>query len=273
MPYNLEREAATLEGRQHLVLVEKLTGLTEAQWFKNFKRCGLDRITRTCHDCKSVESFNYHCSLKWCPHCNWKITRQRRKLLTAFASQMHETRHVVLTMRNFPVLTRQKIRSFTRSLSRLRRQKVFAEVRGGTYSIEITNEGRGWHLHAHLLVEARWVDARELAVVWGRQIGQEFGIVKVKDCSEQNYIVEVTKYVCKPSQIVSWAGEEIHQFVRAVSGVRCFGVFGRLFKYRKQILALNPEPDRAEIRCNCGCGDFTFQEVFDTDAHRPTNSD
>jgi hypothetical protein len=235
---------------------DKLEGIASGTQWLNFKRCGREFLFRHCYQCRAVERQPYHCNLKWCPVCNWRITKQRREFLSRAAFELKQPKHVVLTMRNFPTLDRRKVREFTVALARLRRAKVFRDVQGGTYSIEITNEGRGWHLHAHLLVEARWVDAGALAIKWGKLLGQEFGIVKVKDARGVDYLVEVTKYVCKGSDLATWSGHEIFDFVAALRGVRCFGVFGRLFHMRK---LLSPDRDQPRVGPDCGeCGGGNF---------------
>ena len=257
---NSPGELFAKEQIHHDSIAAKLEPLVTGSRFENFKRCGNEFIFRTCQSCGSYEKLPYRCSMKWCPNCNWMITRKRRHLLTAFAKQISQPKHVVLTQRNFEVLSSTKIREFKKGLSRIRRNELFDEVRGGSYSLEITNEGRGWHLHAHLLVEAKWIDASKLAVQWGEQLGQEFGIVKVKDTRDTDYVVEVTKYVAKGSDVAKWSGEEIFQFVEAVSGVRMFGVFGRLFKYRKQILKASEQPKPEPKACECGCCDFNYRD-------------
>jgi hypothetical protein len=166
-------------------------------------------------------------------------------------------------MRNFPILTRRKLRQFTKALAKLRRQTVFEHVRGGSASIEITNEGNGWHLHAHCLVDATWIPAGELAIAWARLLDQEYGIVKVKDARGADYLAEVTKYVVKSSDMAKWPGEHINEFVRAIKGMRFFFTFGTLTTHAKAInaiiLANRPPP----AVCECGCSNFVFKTELD----------
>lgn len=125
--------------------------------------------------------------------------------------------------------------------------------------MEITNEGKGWHIHLHILVDAFFVPAGELAVVWGKLVGQDFAIVKVKDCRGDSYLGEVTKYVVKGSELASWPPEEIAQFIHAIRGIRFFSTFGSLFKIRKEIRE-EMDSDRPEPRvCSCGCSDFVYE--------------
>jgi len=83
--------------------------------------------------------------------------------------------------------------------------------------------------------------------------------VKVKDCRQQSYLGELTKYVVKGAQLASWSPEEIAQFIHAIRGVRFFATFGALFKLSREIRAeINREKPPANP-CGCGCVDWTYQ--------------
>jgi hypothetical protein len=127
--------------------------------------------------------------------------------------------------------------------------------------VEITNEKRGWHLHAHWLVNARWVDVQKLAVTWGRLVNQDFAIVKVLDARDKpNYVREVSKYVVKGNQLAKWHADEINEFVRAIKGRRFFFVFGEMFKHQA---AIRCELNRNKPETVCDCGSFQF--AFETE--------
>jgi hypothetical protein len=241
-------------------LLKKVEGLIDYGIWERLKKCGNEQIFRTCKNCGSWETFDWRCNMKFCPLCNWRIARSRAAVLRLWAFKIKQPKHLVLTMRNFPVLTRTKIRQFGRAISKLRRNKVWSTVLGGCLSIEITNEGNGWHLHAHMLIDARWLDMSKLSIVWGALIGQEFGIVKIMDCRGKDYLGEVTKYVVKAGQLVSWEPEMIAQFIGAIRGVRFFAAFGTLFhmqgEIKREIHLTAPEPKV----CPCGCGEFRWTD-------------
>jgi len=241
-------------------ILAKLQGLGSGNQFRNFNRCGQEKIYRTCKNCSGSEVFEYHCNIKWCPRCNWRITRDRSQILQAWTKHIHQPKHIVLTQKNFPVLTRRKIREHQKNLARLRRNKIWKNVKGGSVSVEITNDGKGWHLHSHWLVDCRWIDAGELAKIWGGLCGQEFGIVKVKDSRDTEYLHEVSKYVCKPSELAKWTGEEIWEFISAIRGLRFFFAFGSLFKLGSQIRSEMRAKKPPQKACECGCRDFIFRD-------------
>jgi Replication protein len=226
---------------------------------QNFGRCGVDQIFKTCAGCETTTIHAYHCMIKWCPLCNWRITERRRELLKQWLPTIEQPKHLVTTQRNTTALSRQMIREHTANLSRLRRTEVFKQVRGGCVSVEITNESRGWHLHAHWLVDARWVDAKELSVTWGKLVGQDFAIVKVLDArNKTDYQRELMKYVCKGSELARWSPDELQQFVDAVRGQRFFFSFGQLFKVARQLRAQAEADKPPATPCDCGSCQFLF---------------
>lgn len=255
-----QRELWTEDDDFHETIRGKLDGMWQDTQFYNFSRCGQEDYFRTCRNCGEVKKLQYACSLKWCPRCQWKITLKRSEVLQWWAERIKQPKHLVLTQRNFEVLTRRKIKIFVKNLAALRRRKIFSAVKGGTCSIEITNEGKGWHLHAHLLLDVRWLDAGEVARIWGQQVGQEFAIVKIKDVRGQDYVKEVAKYVVEGSELAKWPAEKINEFVRAVKGSRFFGAFGSLRvlapAIRAYLLTLKP----TAAVCDCGCADFVFED-------------
>lgn len=241
-------------------ITAKLHGFLDTPQTRNLERCGTELMFRHCKGCGETREFEYHCDLKFCPRCNHRITARRLKVLRKWADKITQPKHVVTTQRNFSVLTRSEVRRHQKALVGLRRTKVFEHVKGGCVSVEITNESRGWHLHSHWLLDARWVDAAELSRAWALQIGQDDNaIVKVKDCRGKDYLCEVAKYVVKGSDIATWKPEEITEFLCAIHRCRFFFSFGSLFRAGKQI--------RAEIRaekqvqvCDCGCDRFVWKD-------------
>ena len=240
-------------------IAAKLAGLCETRQFSNFCRCGKEEIYRTCRACGQLEKFAYRCNIKWCPRCQWRISERRRNLILTWAKRVTQPKHMILTQKNFPILTARELKKFTRDMARLRRSLVFKEVHGGCVSIEITNEGKGWHLHSHWLCDARWIDVKALAVTWGNLVGQEFAIVQVLDVRNKSYAHEVCKYLAKGSEIAAWPAEQILEFVLAIRGRRFFFSFGSLFRegaaVRAEIAAAKP-PTPA---CDCGADDFIYE--------------
>jgi hypothetical protein len=216
-----------------------------------------------CNGCKAVRTFWNRCENFFCPSCQPHLARDRYESIEWWANQIEQPKHVVLTARNTAAITQAHVHWFKGCLRRLRRSVFAKHWRGGCWSLEVTNEGRGWHLHAHLLVDARWIDEAELAIKWGHLVGQDFAIVKVKDARAKSYLKEVTKYAVKGSELAKWSGTDIAHFIHAFQGGKNFGTFGSLYgkrtKWREWLDSLIK--NRGE--CECGCNDW---EIFDADA-------
>jgi hypothetical protein len=250
-----------------LVKVKRITGEGEftcrvelrRPFLENFLACGTNEIVRICKCCGARKTFAVNCNQKFCPRCQWRLTKKRVEIIQAWSARIKNPLHLVLTQKNFPVLTRKKICEHMRNLRRMRGQKLFAPVRGGSTSVEITNKGNGWHLHSHWLLDSDWIDPGKISVAWGKLVGQEFAIVKLKPITQSEYMGELAKYVAKGNEIASWSADEIWQFINAIRRQRFFFTFGTLRKLgpeiRAQLAFMKPEAEP----CECGESDWKFQ--------------
>ena len=111
-------------------------------------------------------------------------------------------------------------------------------------------------MHWHLIVQASYISSGQLAIKWGKLVGQEYAIVKVMDIDEVSYLQEICKYIVKGSELASWTPEQILEFVTALDGTRCFGTFGKFRQLQKFARALIEceKPDAP----SCECGNNTF---------------
>jgi Replication protein/Transposase zinc-binding domain len=237
----------------------KLVGLANGNQFENFLKCGQEEIFQTCSSCGTHQTFYFACNRKWCPLCNHKIASKRASELKEWAMRIRQPKHLVLTMKNFAVLTRRRIREFQKALVCLRRNKLFKALLGGCTSIEITNSGEGWHLHAHSLLDMRWLDMEKISVEWGRLVGQQFAIVKVKDVRHTEYLQEVSKYVAKGSELASWSPEQLWEFILAIKGCRFFFAFGTLRKAMPEVRRAIEARKGPGKQCKCGCSKFIYE--------------
>jgi hypothetical protein len=161
-------------------------------------------------------------------------------------------------MRNFEMLTKRQVKFFQRQLLALRHQKIFRPVRGGCCSIEFTHEGRGWHMHAHLLLDVRYLDTVALSKIWAKRLGQEIAVLKIIDVRGTDYVKEISKYVVEGSELAKWDGNLINQFITAIRGRRFFTSFGSLRKLAPQIKEQLAFTAREKFKCECGSRSFKF---------------
>ena len=254
----------------------------EAQKLEN---CHSRYVVAICNDCGTVKKFPNRCDQGHCPECQPGLARERVSQVEWWTSTLKQPKHVVLTFRNIPHLTRAHLNEARISLTALRRTAFATKTTywwqdratlkisrrkkllrptsegwplqsspwvGGFWTMEITREGKGWHLHFHLLVDSKFISQRVLAERW-RHITRGFSyITKVMDCRENSYLKEVTKYAVKGSQLAAWEPDAIVQYLRAFSGSRTFGVFGSLYGARTEFAEFIAQLKGKKSRCECG---------------------
>lgn len=220
-----------------------------------------------CAGCLKVSRFPNRCDLSYCPECQPSLAHERRRQVEWWAAEVHQPKHVVVTVRNIPEITREHIDQVQKWWGLLRRRKFCRNWLGGFYSIEITNEGRGWHIHIHALIDARWIDAPALALEWDNVTNGMGRIVKVKDCRQTDYLMEVCKYAVKGSQLATWSTHDVAAFVRAMAGKRTFGVFGSLYGKRTEFAEWLAVLKAGHRVCECGCSLATYYSEADWILH------
>ena len=255
----------TLIYKESIVAKLRTIGCTDLA--EPLTNCHTEQSFAQCSDCKRVRTFWNRCENFWCPTCQPVLAHERYQSVEWWTKEISQPKHVILTVRNSATLTFAYVKLFKSWLTKLRRSKLAHNWRGGLWSIEVTNEGKGWHLHAHLLVDVAWIDPSELALKWGKLAGQDYAIVKVKDARNTNYLREVTKYTVKGSQLAAWSPQDIATFVYAFSGQRTFGVFGSLYGKRTQWRAWINSLKTTKGQCECGANHWDIFNAEDWRIH------
>lgn len=219
----------------------------------NLEKCHSIYTIAVCNGCNRVQKFPNRCDLFYCPECQPRLSQDRKKAVEWWTREVRQPKHVVLTVKNVPNLTKQHVQEVRRWFTKLRRSKFARNWTGGFYSIEVTNEGKGWHVHLHILVDAKWIDAIQLSEAWAKQTNNFGRIVKVKDARGKDYLAEVTKYCVKGAQLAAWNASEISTFIDSFSGVRTFGVFGSLYGARTKFREFWKSVRDSKPTCQCGC--------------------
>lgn len=239
-------------------IAAKLRTIGEKQRANDLELCHSEITYARCTGCRTVQKFLNRCDKFYCPECQPRLARERKESVEWWTKEISQPKHVVLTVQNTATLTKTDVQNLKKFFSKLRRRVFCKNWTGGFYSIEVTNEGRGWHLHLHILVNARYIDSAQLAIEWNKANGGIGHIVKVKDCREKSYLQEVTKYAVKGSQLSKWKAEEIQEFISAFEGVKTFGVFGELYGKRTEFREWIKSLKEQKAKCKCGCNDIRF---------------
>lgn len=247
-------------------VASKLRELPRLDLAEPLETCHTQPVHIVCQACRHTESSLNHCDRFYCPMCTGRLAWRRRRRIEWWAHQVAQPKHLVLTIRNTNTLTKKHVKTFKHHLSRLRRSKLFSHVSGGLQSLEVTNEGRGWHLHAHLLLAGPYLPGADLAHKWARLVGQDFAIVKIKSVQDKAYLQEVTKYAVKGSELASWGAWEIATFIDSFTGLRAFSTFGDLYKDNALRERSLKELTLPSYLCDkCGCEDFWYLDQNEHD--------
>lgn len=241
----------------------KLREAGELELALELEDCHSYMTVQVCTGCQGASKFWNRCDRFYCPECQARLSKMRVSAVEWWAKTIKQPKHIVLTTKNMGTFRREDVKAFKCAFSRLRRMAVFKGVRGGFYNLEVTNEGKGWHLHLHALVDCDYLSQKDLSEAWRKATRGNGYIVRVYDAREKSYLKEVTKYAVKGSQLASWTGEEISDFIHALDGVRTFGVFGSCFGRRAEYKAeLDNFRDHART-CDCGCKKFRYMSEED----------
>lgn len=239
-------------------IAAKLRSLSLGERANELEACHSQITYARCKGCSKVRKFLNRCDRFYCPECQPRLSRERKESIEWWVKRVNQPKHVVLTIRNTDTLGNSDVKEIKSAFTRLRRTRFCRNWNGGFYSLECTNEGKGWHLHIHALVDARYIDCRELALEWNKATRGNGNIVKVKDCRNKSYLQEVTKYAVKGCDLAKWKPMDILSFINAFEGTRQFGVFGSLYGKRTEWKEWIQSIREKKSRCTCGCNDFTF---------------
>lgn len=262
----LEIRGVTSQGQQSVMwereivfresILAKLRSISKVHLAGKMAECHTVVSVKKCNGCRKTTKFFNRCELFFCPICAPRLSRERRQSIEWWAKQISQPKHLVLTVRNTSDLTTEYVRFLKTQLAKLRRAKVFRSVKGGFYSMEVTNEGRGWHVHFHLLIDTPWLCMPDVSETWGKLVGQDFAICKIKDCRGKEYLQEVTKYAVKGSELARWSPRDIATFIDTFDGVRFFGVFGTLYGKRTEWRDWIKQLQEIKPLCACGCNSW-----------------
>jgi len=222
----------------------------------------------TCRKNRQVKIRSHSCYEPVCPHCQHTRAMRLQVVVALFLEEMQRraqargqsVKYVTLTFPNVESLDGGGAYTLAlNSLTRLRHRELWVlRVRGGLYVLEVTNKGKGWHLHIHMLVDSDWWDEKsengkfELSKLWKSCLpksvqalveeampegSKDRAIVWVKE-ADASSVRELSKYIAKGSGFYH-DPERVVEFYQAVKGRRCFEVFGleyqRLYRLYREM--------------------------------------
>lgn len=246
-------------------------------------KCG-EPITLRCTGCTAGRECFTRCDLKWCPSCQHALASRTADRYRRIMDKFQWPLRVTLTAKNFAYCDTDATRTIRRAWGKLRRLRWFKRaVKGGVTAFEITDTGKGFHVHAHALFDCRWlavtktaprigatkeewakagkIAAREVGEQWslccGRPASMQVRRVWTRDDGDIGpALAETVKYSCKGTDLVkcSNAGRIIDQ----LDGTRMITSFGSCFglpEFRRR--------RSAPAMCQCGCTSWLPEAVME----------
>ena len=210
-------------------------------------------ITLKCQCCGFLYDVLVSCGDRLCPVCaarRYGVLLNRYKDFFA-GRQAGECRFITLTLINESDLGAMHARLRWCVLKLIEYGKKHWGWLGGVIGYQATNEGKGWHDHAHLIVAGgNYVPQEELSLVWKSITGDSFivGIRFVLDpLADLGYILG---YVLSTSKVWDCFKDEYNKVFK---GRRLLQSWGTWFNR----MALGEDAAENEFACpNCGALDW-----------------
>lgn len=279
------RSAERAENREksRLALADRLflEGLYDES--SKLKFCG-EEFELVCTCCGVSRFISKSCKRRWCPDCAFIRGVELVEKYLAIVKKIRWPLLVTLTMPhskgNDAVAQLNQLRD---GLKKLRRQKWFSTpVKGGLGAIEIAGGDNGWHLHAHLLLECRWLSVitpeprhdmssraikacfksaqREVANQWALCIGEDVGHVWIKRADKKS-IYEALKYAVKPGTLES-IDLPLRPVIERMKNRRFVSGWGTVKKFAAAVV-LEEKEAKKKLACECGESDWITGHELD----------
>lgn len=230
---------------------------------KAIKDCGNNFAAYKCVNCGTHVIGNnvFTCDDKLCAHCaHNRSAKIKEKLSVIFGEYLKENgstnkmRMLTLTIKNCqPGQLIFAIMKLRESFTKLRRRKIFADVKGGFYSIEITYNSTydTWHPHIHCIIfSENNIPHKELSRIW-HKITKDSMVVDIRHIN-----VEVIKGDEISRDEISLAGgiAEVAKYITKLTVDKDTGEIPEVFNNPERLLELISAIYR--LRQFCGFGDF-----------------
>jgi len=187
---------------------------------------------------------------KWKEKINGKILEKKGFI------KMKNPKHIVLTLKNEPRITKFYIKRIRGYFEKLRHRDIFSGCDGGFYSIETTynDEKKTWHVHIHVVADVPYIPQDKLSEVWEKISGSYIVHIEQVGGSGQSAMEaskEIAKYVVKPGEFMG-DPDLVNEYLDAVKGLRLVSTFG--YYYGKELEEEEGSPD-------CGCGKNQWRKL------------
>lgn len=270
-------------------LKERLESEGAEDLVRRLDKCG-QPIVLVCVGCGDPRTSFSRCDIKWCPSCAPALATRTVNRYQSLVGEAAWPLFVTWTTKNYEEPSLKPLR---RAWGKLRRLRWFRrQIVGGVTAFECTNKGKGWHWHAHSLVDCRWLSvsvpepgprvsseqfkargrmaAKEVAQQWELCTGRPSS-VKVRrvwkrdDGDVTAACKEVLKYSVTAESLLA-SPDPIAPYLRLLDGTRLVTSFGTFFgKGAKR-------EKRPPKMCQCGCDEVIPESLIPRTFNRPTRA-
>lgn len=218
----------------------------------HLRECSEVELLLACENCGDLRYVVYHCDTRVCPICSWYQSIARSKFIRRLIGKMEFPKMLTLTTPQVHVDPREQIKYLRKCFQRLRDRKVFENVKGGAYQIEVkVKEGR-FHVHMHIILDCPFIHYTQIYKAWADITGTDGVQVDIRAAKTKAQIDYVVKYAQKSAELRA-DGSDVVRWYEAVKGSRLFGTFGEWFNVKEEDLLEEGEELPEPMPCqNCG---------------------
>jgi hypothetical protein len=242
------------------------------------RACG-EGFEMLCRGCGTARAAQKQCLKRWCPVCARRMAADRVDTYQSAIDSMQWPMMVTLTMpHTADTSCPSDVRALRRALGRLRRLRWFrTKVRGGITSIEITCGANGWHPHAHLVIDCRWLsvqvpsppyacgqrELQRLCKAARAEVGEQWRLCLRAEQRVQVAISrarpeaarEVLKYSVKAADLVE-TSLPLAPLLDILKVSRLMSAWGSVRRYKLDRAETDPAPALPSVTCTCGCNSW-----------------
>lgn len=205
-----------------------------------------------CVHCAHVFYVQDRCRQRVCPLCSWWESRKRGDFIERMCHAMKFPKFITLTIPRWKKVPGDGITYLRDRWNELRGTKLFANVRGGMYQIELKPKEDGWHIHLHAILDAPFIPYQQLFSAWTMLIGAPYLRVDVRACTTPAQMHYAAKYAAKAADYEG-ASSTVVAWYEATHGKRLYGTYGAWYHAEPPPEPVNPNPIEKDFVCpRCG---------------------
>lgn len=192
-----------------------------------------------CESCGDYFEVPVYCGDRFCEICSGSRRSRVRKRLDALVGCVRHVpsysfKHLTLTIKNQRNLS-VMVRVIFNSFKKLRQTSSWKEhVLGGAFVTEVTGSKGNWHVHLHIIIQAKYYEWTELLALW-RKLSPGRGVF-IQDIPKAQTVRYLTKYLTKCETSIYDRDELNH----ALKGTRLFQPFGTWYGFNKAYIPPAP---------------------------------